>query len=72
MGKYFSDYGELLVSVDEVFDDHNELHPEAYFEARNGLNKFPGESDAVKLFYADEFSDCTKGNYSTRTLYERC
>lgn len=71
MGDYFDSNGKLTVRITEVFDDDGSLWHSVYREAHSLLETVPATSDAVRLFFAEEYASETSGNYATDLLYFR-
>jgi len=65
----FDENGNMLHERDFYFDeDGDSIH---WFEISKHYEKFPANSDIVKLYYADVYGTETSGFYSGETLYSR-
>lgn len=68
---WFHESGKLKVSPDEVFTNDGDLNWNVWQFLTLNLEKFPSDSQAVQLYYAESAAGNTHGNYIARTLYNR-
>ena len=68
---FFDVKGNPKIDLNEYFNEFGDLHPIIYGLLFPVINKFPSDSIAVKLFYAEKFADETRGNYDAKTLFTR-
>ena len=67
--KLFDENGNFIKPVDEYFDEDGDLIN--YFEILQEYANYPANSDIVKIYYTEECSSVTHGNYSTYCLFSR-
>lgn len=66
---FINEKGELL--TDDLFDEDGDTYFVIYQEIQSYLDELPANSPAVLLYYAEELSAETHGNYSAETLFVR-
>lgn len=67
MGRYFDDDGNAL-KLDALFDSDLESNLDALTEAARFATD---ESDAVRMYWANDMANQTHGNYSAGGLFDR-
>ena len=65
----FDENGTMILPLSEYFDEDDE----SIFCAviADNYENFPSGSNIVKLYYAEDFSGCTHGNYNAEIFYRR-
>lgn len=65
----FDEQGMCKKPKRDYFDDNGDLLE--YNAISWHYMNYPAESDIVRMYYAEEYADETRGNYSSSTLYLR-
>jgi hypothetical protein len=69
MFTYFNDDGSLRVIPAAVFDEDGYIYEEVIYQITNDFKNYSSDSDAIKLFYAEQYANQTNGHYSPMDLF---